>query len=150
LNTLASKLTELGLSAAAEILQRAGFFGPLATREGMVAALRFYVDHDYGWFFRAVRIMAEHDPLDVSDLRLPTEVLVAMQDIITDPRLVEQFGRDLPGADIMLLNVSHFLPLEAPEEVLAALTRMVKRVEPADRQAQEGIGGNEMPADSTD
>jgi 3-oxoadipate enol-lactonase len=139
LNAIAGNLNTIGLATVAEIMQRGGMFGPLARKEDLIAAVRFYLGHDWAWFFRAVRIMAEHEPLDVSVLRLPAEVLVAMQDMITDPVMVEQFGRSLPGADVKLLQVSHFLPMEAPEEVLAALTRIVKRVELTDRLQSAAI-----------
>lgn len=146
INTIVNNLNSLGHSAAAEVLQRGGFFGPLAGREDLVQLVRDYLSNDFAWFFRAVRIMAEHDRLDVAGLDLPAEVLVGLQDSMTDPRLVEQFGRNLPQADIMLLNVSHFVPIEAPEEVDAALARIVKRVALADQRAEAaGQPGQQPP-----
>jgi pimeloyl-ACP methyl ester carboxylesterase len=141
INTIVNNLTTMGYSAAAEVLQRGGFFGPLAKHEELTAVVESYLKNDFAWFFRSVRIMAEHDPLDVTGLELPAEVLVGLQDTFTDPRLVEQFGRDLPQADLMLLKASHFVPLEAPEEVNAALARVVKRVALADRLAAEATSG---------
>jgi pimeloyl-ACP methyl ester carboxylesterase len=138
LNTVVNNLNDLGYTAAAELLQRGGFFGPLAKRRDLVAVVRDYLQNDFSWFFRAVRIMAEHDRLDVTGLELPTEVLVGMQDRFTDPGLVEQMGRDLPNADLKLINVSHFLPLEAPEEVDTALARVARQVDVADQTVGSG------------
>lgn len=115
------------MSLLAEILQRSGFVGKRANREEVAAMLKPYLSHDFGWYFTTAKVVAQHDELDISEITIPAEVLVGRRDPVTDPRAVERFGRDLPNSAVEVLDSTHFLPLEYPAEIIAALDRLVAR-----------------------
>jgi pimeloyl-ACP methyl ester carboxylesterase len=54
-------------------------------------------------------------------------VLVGRSDAVTDPRAVERFGLDLPDAEVLVVPGTHFLPIEHPHEIIAALDRLRTR-----------------------
>ena len=87
-----------------------------------------YFTLDYGWYFKTARLLADHDALDVSGIDVPVEVLVGSADAVTDPRAVQRFG-DGPGERTRdVLPGTHFLPVEHPAEIIAALDRLRRRV----------------------
>jgi pimeloyl-ACP methyl ester carboxylesterase len=112
----------------AEALIRAGFISGAASREDVAAMVQPYFGHDFGWYFKTARLLADHDPLDVSAIRVPVEVLVGRSDAVTDPRAVERFGLELPNAEVLVLPGTHFLPIEHPGEIIAALDRLQTRI----------------------
>ena len=69
------------------LLAIAGFISGAASREDVAAMVQPYFGHDFGWYFKTARLLADHDPLDVSAIRVPVEVLVGRSDAVTDPRV---------------------------------------------------------------
>ena len=126
INIIAARIPSPAI--VAEALLRTGFINGAASRQAVIAMVEPYFTHDFGWYFKTARLLADHDPLDVSALRVPVEVLVGRSDAVTDPRAVERFGTELPDAEVLVLPGTHFLPIEHPQEILAALDRLRTRV----------------------
>ncbi len=115
-------------SLVAEALIRTGFISGAAARRDVAAMVEPYFGHDFGWYFKTARLLAAHDPLDVSAINVPVEVLVGRSDTVTDPRAVERFGLELPDAEVLVMPGTHFLPIEHPAEIIAALDRLRARI----------------------
>jgi pimeloyl-ACP methyl ester carboxylesterase len=127
-------------SLLAQVLQRTGFIGGHADPRDVAAMVGAYLTHDFGWYFTTARILAEHAPVDVSGIDIPAEVLIGARDTVTDPRDVARFGRALPAAEVLTLPATHFLPVEYPQEVSAALDRVVQRLGKSDHELRPAEG----------
>lgn len=125
INLIAAAVPSPTLIAA--VLQRAGFISGHAKTSDVTAMIRPYLRHDFGWYFKTARLLAEHRPLDVSRIAVPVDVLVGRADTVTDPRAVELFGRSLADGTVRTVPGTHFLPVEFPEEITAALHRVASR-----------------------
>jgi 3-oxoadipate enol-lactonase len=125
INFVAARIPSATL--VAEALIRTGFINSAASRDDVAAMVEPYFGHDFGWYFKTARLLADHDPLDVSAIDVPVEVLVGRSDAVTDPRAVERFGLDLPDAEVLVVPGTHFLPIEHPHEIIAALDRLRTR-----------------------
>ena len=72
--------------------------------------------------------------LDITDLvgkiDVPTTVIVGDADKVeTEPLLRREFGSRIPGTEFIVLpNVGHLSPLEAPSELATAITKAVSRM----------------------
>lgn len=125
INLLAGALP--GPALIGQILQRTGFISSHAAGDDVTAMVAPYLGHDFGWYFKTARLLADHEPLDVRLVAMPVDVLVGKGDTVTDPRAVERFGRNLPDASVRIVPGTHFLPVEYPAEITAALQRIVAR-----------------------
>ncbi len=128
INLIATSIPSPGV--VAEVLLRTGFIANIAARQDVTAMVEPYLGHDFGWYFKTARVLANHAPLDVSSIGLPVEVLVGQSDTVTDPRAVQRFGDMLPNAQVRRLAGTHFLPLEQPAEIIQALDRLRGRLAP--------------------
>ena len=83
--------------------------------------------------------MVEHNDLSACDqfdvmarvreIALPTLVIVGADDIMTPVRYSEYLGRELPDAEVVVIpNSGHFVTLEQPEAVNAAIARFLERL----------------------
>ncbi|MDI6098137.1 alpha/beta hydrolase [Actinoplanes sp. NEAU-A12] len=71
---------------------------------------------------------------------MPAAVLVGSKDRLTPPACAESIARALPCADVTVVpGAGHMLPLERPEEVSAALLRIVRRVARQAKRARRPI-----------
>lgn len=84
--------------------------------------------------------MVEHNDLSACDqfdvmarvreIALPALVIVGADDIMTPVRYAEYLGRELPDAEVVVIpNSGHFVTLEQPEAVNAAVARFLQRLE---------------------
>lgn len=83
--------------------------------------------------------MVEHNDLSACDqfdvmarvreIALPALVIVGADDIMTPVRYAEYLGRELPDAEVVVIpNSGHFVTLEQPEAVNAAVARFLQRL----------------------
>lgn len=72
-------------------------------------------------FLAAMSGMDLHAGLSAVDV--PTTVLVGTRDRLTPPRLARELTSSIPGANLVVLpGAGHMLPLEAPDEIVDAIT----------------------------
>ena len=65
----------------------------------------------------------------VREIALPALVIVGADDIMTPVRYSEYLGRELPDAEVVVIpNSGHFVTLEQPEAVNAAVARFLQRL----------------------
>ncbi|WP_033400479.1 alpha/beta fold hydrolase [Actinokineospora enzanensis] len=117
----------------ATLLQHSGFMLPGADPADVAKAVRRFLGHDWRWYVTLALALADVPTRDPTGITCPVTVLAGRYDVVADPRrTVGPFAR-LPQARTRVLPTSHFLPLEAPEVIVAELSLLVERVAVAAR-----------------
>ena len=122
LSAIASRLPMNDL--VARLVSHSGFMLPQARPEVLKQALGPFFQNDFRWYFKLAQAAGEHRPFDPSFLRCPTTVVAGRWDMLTAFADVKALAPRIPGARLVTLPGSHFLPLEYPERMgdeLAAL-----------------------------
>jgi pimeloyl-ACP methyl ester carboxylesterase len=109
------------------LLSHSGFMLPGADRDDLVAAMAEFLRQDWGWYYALALAATEHSPLDLSLVRCPTTLLVARQDVLTSMRAILEAAKAIPHARTLVVSGSHFVPLEHPDLVVAALAELVSQ-----------------------
>jgi surfactin synthase thioesterase subunit len=81
---------------------------------------------------------ADHEPMDPSFIRCPITVVAGGFDVMTSMRDVVAFAEHIEHAEVHVLQATHFVPLEFPDEVMAMLDGLLLRSDLAD-QAGRGL-----------
>ncbi len=112
----------------ARVLSHSGFMLPGARAEDLVPMLREFLQQDWGWYMTLALGARDHAPMDTSFVRCPVTLVAGRSDVLTSVEAVREAGARLPGAEVVVLPGSHFLPLEHPAAVQEALDALVARV----------------------
>lgn len=113
------------------LLAHSGFMLPGADPEALVPMLREFVRQDWRWYFRLALAASRHRAMDLDDVRCPVTFVAGRSDVLTSVHDVVAAAARVPGAHVTALPGSHFLPLEHPELVHAALDELVARTDVA-------------------
>ena len=70
---------------------------------------------------------AQHEPMDVAFLQCPVTLVAGRHDVLTSMHDVMETAARIPHAEVTVLPGSHFLPLEHPDLVHAALGGLARR-----------------------
>ena len=111
------------------LLSHSGFIMPSADQDDLVATLQAFLKHDFGWYFTLALGLADHAPMDLSFVTVPTTLVAGRYDILTAAADMLDASTQIPDALVSLLPGSHFLPLEFPGEIHRLLTELVARVD---------------------
>ncbi len=90
---------------------------------------RRFLSHDWGWYGRLALALADERPPDLARVRCPVTVLAGRYDVLADPEHVVRAVGPLPQARIRVLPTSHFLPLEAPDDLADELFWLIERAD---------------------
>lgn len=113
----------------ATVVRHSGVMLPASPTEDVIAAGKRFLSHDWGWYGRLALALADEPAPDVTRVSCPVSVLVGRYDVIADPRYVASSVGALPQARIRVLPTSHFLPLEAPDELADELRLLIERAD---------------------
>ncbi|HEX3791193.1 MAG TPA: alpha/beta hydrolase [Pseudonocardiaceae bacterium] len=113
----------------AALARHSGLLRPTSANADVVAAARRFVGHDWGWYGRLALALAEEPPAEVSGIHCPVTVLTGRYDLLIDPRHAMRGLATLPQVRTRMLPTSHFLPLEAPDELADELHLLLDRAE---------------------
>jgi pimeloyl-ACP methyl ester carboxylesterase len=113
----------------AALVRHSGLMRPTSTNADVAAAGRRFLSHDWSWYGELALALADGDDPDLTGIRCPVTVLTGRYDLLADPKHVGRTIGALPQARIRVLPTSHFLPLEAPDELAAELAVLVERVD---------------------
>ena len=109
------------------LVSHSGFMLPGADPEVLVPMLREFVKQDWGWYMRLAVAAAEHEPMDLSFVQCPVTLVAGRHDVLTSMHDVMETAKQIPHAEVTVLPGSHFLPMEHPEMVHAALGELARR-----------------------
>jgi pimeloyl-ACP methyl ester carboxylesterase len=103
---------------------------------------------DWRVYARTVRAMGRHDAWDhLGDLRVPTLVVGGTADLFLPTAAVEAMARDIPDAELCLLDgATHYLPVEVPAELAARVDRFLAERVTWDRAVTFGSGRGDRPS----
>lgn len=113
---------------SATMINHSGFVLPNARPERLIPALAEFREHDFRWYFTLAVAAADHAPLDVSAVRVPTVLVAGKWDVLTSATDMAKVARQIPGAELRVLDGSHFLPLEFADELADEVKQLVARV----------------------
>ncbi len=85
---------------------------PLQT---LAEVAREFSHHDWTWFSKLVLAAGEEPPIPVDDLRVPVTVVAGEFDTMAPVEDMVALADGIPGARLVRLPGSHFLPLQFPE-----------------------------------
>ena len=111
----------------AEILRHSGFMLPSARTKDVVPWIRSFLEHDFEWYFRLMVAAGDHEPMDPSFLTCPITVVAGGFDVMTSMRDVVAFAHRIDQAEVHVLQGTHFIPLEFPDEIMAMLDGLLMR-----------------------
>lgn len=98
---------------------------PAARPEVVVPTLAEFRRHDFRWYFTLAVAMAEHRPMELAFVQCPVTLVAGRRDILTSRHDMARAAGRIPHAKLVVLDGSHFLPLERPEEITALLRELV-------------------------
>lgn len=109
------------------LVRHTGVMRPEARTEVLVPMLREFLVQDWGWYMQLAVAASEHEPMDLSFVRCPVTLVAGRRDVLTSMQDILRTAEQLPHADVAVLPGSHFLPMEYPELVHAALDELARR-----------------------
>jgi pimeloyl-ACP methyl ester carboxylesterase len=130
----------------AEILRHSGFMLPSAQTRDVVPWIRSFLEHDFEWYFRLMVAAADHEPMDPSFVRCPITVVAGGFDVMTSMRDVVAFAEKIDHAEVHVLQATHFVPLEHPDEIMAMLDGLLMRSDLAKPAGLVERAAEEAPA----
>ncbi|HEX5403264.1 MAG TPA: alpha/beta hydrolase [Pseudonocardiaceae bacterium] len=127
LNAVLHRMPVNGLTAA--VARHSGLMRPASPTEDVVAAGRRFLSHDWSWYGTLALALADEPAPDLAGVCCPVTVLAGRYDLLADPKYVAEAVGALPQARIRVLPTSHFLPMEAPDELAEELRLLIGRVD---------------------
>jgi pimeloyl-ACP methyl ester carboxylesterase len=109
------------------LVAHTGFMLPAAKPGIVVPMLKRFVTHDWRWYAQLALAAAEHHAMDLSFVTCPVTLVGGRHDVLTSMHAVVECAQAIPHAEVTVLPGSHFLPLEYPDLLRAALSELHRR-----------------------
>jgi pimeloyl-ACP methyl ester carboxylesterase len=103
------------------LLAHSGAMLPGADPDVLITLLREFLRQDFGWYMHLALAADEHGAMDLAFLTCPVTLVAGRHDLLTSVQDVLAAAERMPHAEVVVLPGSHFLPVEHPQEVHAAL-----------------------------
>jgi len=116
-------------AATVSMVRHSGMMRPASAVPDVVAAGRRFLTHDWSWYGQLAMALAETGKPDLARVCCPVTVLAGRYDLLADPRAVARTVGPMPQARVRVLPTSHFLPLEAPDELADELGLLIERAD---------------------
>lgn len=113
----------------ARLISHSGFVLPAATPDRLMPALEEFREHEFRWYFSLALAAADHQPMDLSFVQVPTVLVAGRYDLLTAAIDMAKAAQQIPDAELQVLDGSHFLPLEFPDELAETLRTLIPRCE---------------------
>ncbi|MBV9292573.1 MAG: alpha/beta hydrolase [Frankiales bacterium] len=113
----------------ANVISHSGFVLPAARPERLIPALEEFREHDFRWYFSLAVAASEHQPMDLTFVRVPVTLVAGRYDVLTSMHDMVEAASAIPHAELHLLPGSHFLPIEYPDEIARELLRLAERTD---------------------
>lgn len=108
-------------------ITHSGFMTPAAKSDVVTPMLSEFLRQDWRWYMDLAVAAAEHRTMDLSFVRCPTTLVAGKRDVLTSMHDVVDTAARIPHAQITVLPGSHFLPMEYPGLITAALDELARR-----------------------
>lgn len=108
----------------AAVIRRSGLMDAAARPEVLLPVLKAFRQHDFRWYFTLAVAIAEHHPMDLAFVRCPVTLVGGRRDVLVSRHDLERAAARIPHAELVMLDGSHFLPLERPDEITALLAEV--------------------------
>jgi pimeloyl-ACP methyl ester carboxylesterase len=109
------------------LISHSGFMLPGADPDVLVPMLDEFRKQDWTWYMTLAVAAGEHSPMDLAFVQCPVTLVAGRHDVLTSMHDVTEAAAQIPHAQVTVLPGSHFLPLEHPELVHAALGELARR-----------------------
>jgi pimeloyl-ACP methyl ester carboxylesterase len=116
-------------NVTANVINHSGFILPAAKAERLIPALEEFRQHDFRWYFTLAVAAGEHEPMDLSFVKVPVTLVAGRRDVLTSMHDMVEAASQIPHAELHLLPGSHFLPLEYPDELAHELACLAERTD---------------------
>jgi 3-oxoadipate enol-lactonase len=113
------------------LVRHTGVMRPEAHPDVLVPMLREFLVQDWRWYMHLAVAASEHETMDLSSLTCPVTLVAGRHDVLTSMHDVLAAAEQIPHAEVTVLPGSHFLPMEYPELVSAALAELARRADVA-------------------
>lgn len=141
LNAFAKVLPKNNITA--DIMRYTGMIMPTAKSEDIVPWLEAFAKHDFAWYFNMFPPAGEHEPMDPSFIEVPIAIAAGSLDSLTSALDIVKFAEQIEHAEVHVLNGTHFIPLEFPDDVMNMLDSVTSKSSLADQMIKQ------HPADVT-
>ncbi|MHB8341844.1 MAG: alpha/beta fold hydrolase [Mycobacteriales bacterium] len=111
------------------VMTHSGLLRPPAGPEVLIPALSEFRKHDFRWYFTLALAAADHPPMDLRFVGVPTTFVAGRHDMLTSAEDILEAAGQIPHAEVEVLPGSHFLPLEYPRELTVLLRELVARTD---------------------
>ena len=109
------------------LISHSGFMLPGADPDVLVPMLDEFVKQDWRWYMTLAIAAAEHRAMDVGFVQCPVTMVAGRHDVLTSMQDMLDAAQRIQHAEVTVLPGSHFLPLEHPDLVHAALGELARR-----------------------
>lgn len=109
------------------LVRHTGVMRPEARADVLVPMLREFLVQDWRWYMHLAVAASEHEPMDLSFVQCPVTLVAGRHDVLTSMQDVMVTAEQVPHAQVTVLPGSHFLPMEYPDLVHAALDELARR-----------------------
>lgn len=111
-----------------QLLTHSGFMLPSPDVAAVRRAVKEFLQTPTAWYMHLARAAAEHRRVSLRMVRVPTTFVAGRYDILASAHDMETAAARIPDAELVVLNGSHFVQLEHPDEVHAHLRALLARV----------------------
>ena len=113
----------------ATLVRHSGLMRPSSDTADVVRAGRRFLGQNWGWYARLAAALAAEPRRELTGIHCPVTLLTGRYDLLAGPRSALARVARLPQTRARVLPASHFLPLEAPEELAAELALLMRRAD---------------------
>lgn len=113
----------------AMLVRHSGLIRPSSDNADVVLAGQRFLTHDWGWYLRLAMALAGEPARRLVDIHCPVTLLTGRYDPLAEPRPAIQAMAALPQTRSRVLPTSHFLPLEAPDDLADELRLLIERAD---------------------
>jgi pimeloyl-ACP methyl ester carboxylesterase len=121
------------------LLRHSGVIKPSSDPKAVSLAVSRFLQHDWRWYFTLALALGETPRQDLTPIVCPVTLLAGRDDLLATTESMSGPVGALPQARLRVLPCSHYLPLEAPEEVAAELDLLLDRVRSVDFATSEAF-----------
>jgi pimeloyl-ACP methyl ester carboxylesterase len=110
------------------VLSHSGLMLPVADPEGAANAVREFLETPIDWYMNLAIATSEHGRVSLSKISVPAAFVAGRWDVLAGARDMATAAARIPEATYAVLNGSHFIQMERPDEVQALLLDFLDRL----------------------